>query len=717
MKHKFSRTHSLRAVLPFLVILTLFITAAAVGQRSLAARTIARTKAVSASARAAAQPVDGSSLFQPVVTYQTGGRFVSALTAADLNGDGHADVIVTNIYGLGTCNGLCGLVGVLLDDFDGTLQPVKTDDSGGGWAWSVAVGDVNGDGKPDVVVANRDGSVSCPDGSADVLLGKGDGTFDPAVDYCSGGSTPMSVAVADVNQDGKPDLIVANNNSNNIGVLLGNGDGTFQPALTYDAGSMNPMSVIVSDVNKDGNRDLLVGGFYNKVSVLLGDGAGSFQTAGSYDTGGLYVNSIATGDVNGDGIPDVLAANEYACSGCENGSVGVLLGNGDGTFQPAVAYSSGGNAAWAVAVADVDGDQKRDLAVVNYSSNNVGILLGNGDGTFQPAITYDSGGAGPYGVVFADLNGDTKPDLLVVNWYGNGDDVGLVGVLINNVTTSPTTTALTSSQNPQGVSQKLTYTATVTGQHGAVSGSVTFLDGGMPVATIPVANNRAAYTTKYRRVGVHTMTAVYSGDANNAGSTSPALMESIMDSTRTILTTQGSPSKVLQPVTLTATVTSKFGTPPDGELVAFYEWGGLLGSVPLVGGVATYTFTPTFEAEYRMKAVYGGDAVFAPSRGGVTQNVRKYDTTTALTSSPNPSKLGETVTFTATVSSAGPVPTGTVSLFKGDREVTSGVLVNGVATMTLSNLKRGPHTFFATYWSDDYNHESRSPYLRQLVQK
>ena len=663
----------------------------------------------------AAKPMDGT-LFLPVVTYETGGRFASSLTAADLNGDGHVDIIGTNIYGLGTCNGLCGLVGVLLGKFDGTFQPVETYDSGGGWAWSVAVGDVNGDGKPDLVVANRDGSTSCPDGSVDVLLGKGDGTFDPAVDYCTGGSTPMSVAVADVNRDGKLDLIVANGNSSNIGVLLGNGDGTFQPALTYDAGYPSPMSILVSDVNKDGNPDLVVGSFYNKVSVLLGNGTGTFQVAGNYDSGGFYVNSIAVSDVNGDGIPDVLVANEFACGGCQNGSVGVLLGNGDGSFQPTVGYSSGGNAGWAVAVADVDGDGKPDLAVVNYSSNSIGVLLGNGDGTFQPAVTYDSGGEGPYAVVLADVNGDTKPDLLVVNWYGNGNDVGLVGVLINNVTTSPTTTSLSSSEDPGGVAQKVTYTATVTGQHGGtLTGTVTFLDEGTPVATIPLANNQAAYTTRYKSIGVHSMTATYSGDANNASSTSPALLESIMESTRTILTTSGSPSKVLQPVTLTATVKSKFGTPPDGELVTFYEWNGLLGSVPLAGGVATYTVVPSEEAQYRMKAVYSGDAVFAASRGGVRQRVEKYDSTTGISSSQDPSQYGQPVTFTVTVSSPGPMPTGFITLYEGKKELASPALIDGVVSVTVSTIKPGKHTIFAIYWSDNYNHQSRSPYLKQYV--
>jgi len=135
------------------------------------------------------------------------------------------------------------------------------------------------------------------------------------------------------------------------------------------------------------------------VSVLLGNGDGTFQTAVNYGTVGAYAQSVAVADVNGDGKPDLLVANRCADNGCanQNGSVAVLLGNGDGAFQTAVTYDSGGLGAYPVAVADVNGDGKLDLVVANVhnSSGNigsVGVLLGNGDGTFQTAVTYRSGG-------------------------------------------------------------------------------------------------------------------------------------------------------------------------------------------------------------------------------------------------------------------------------------------------------------------------------------
>ena len=178
--------------------------------------------------------------------------------------------------------------------------------------------------------------------------------FDPVVDNDSGGTSTFSVAVADVNQDGKPDLIAANYGSNSVTVLLGNGDGTFQSAVTYGSGGLESYSVAVADVNRDGKPDILVanncansdcgsGTVNGNIGVLLGNGDGSFQPAAAYDSGGYTTTSVAVADVNGDDKPDLLVANLCASgsSNCPNGAVVVLLGNGDGTFQSAVSYDSG----------------------------------------------------------------------------------------------------------------------------------------------------------------------------------------------------------------------------------------------------------------------------------------------------------------------------------------------------------------------------------------
>ncbi len=179
-----------------------------------------------------------------------------------------------------------------------------------------------------------------------------------------------------------------------------------------------------------------------QVGVLLNNGDGTFQPAVNYGSGADFPTSVAVADVNGDGKLDVLVANgATGTHGEEDGAVGVLLGNGDGTFQTAVIYDSGGGSDPSVAVADVNGDGKPDLVVIDSGntdgqcSNNssaASVLLGNGDGTFQTAVLYCSGGSSADAVAVADVNGDGEPDLVVANACSDSScDTGSVGVLIN----------------------------------------------------------------------------------------------------------------------------------------------------------------------------------------------------------------------------------------------------------------------------------------------
>ena len=153
----------------------------------------------------------------------------------------------------------------------------------------------------------------------------------------------------------------------------------------------------------------------------------------TYGSGGTGASSVALADVNGDGKLDLVVANICASStDCSTGTVAVLLGNGDGTFQTAVTYGTGGLGATSVAVGDLNGDGKPDLAVVNAGSPQVGVLLGNGDGTFQKVRRYLSGGFGISSVAIADVNGDGKLDLLIVNCGTCGLQEAVAGVLLGN---------------------------------------------------------------------------------------------------------------------------------------------------------------------------------------------------------------------------------------------------------------------------------------------
>jgi hypothetical protein len=458
--------------------------------------------------------------FLPAVSYDPGGSGEAGdfrtIAVADVNGDGNPDIVVSNFWS--------STVGVLLGNGDGTFQTAMTFTPGVQNS-AIAIADVNGDGKPDLIVGIWSGGVG-------VLLGNGDGTFQPIVTYGSGGVQVSDVAVADVNHDGNPDLIVVNYGSLlALAVLLGNGDGTFQQAVSYGSG-VYAWSVAVADVNGDANPDLVVaGGLFGGAAVVLGNGDGTFKPAVSYSWSGEWAQSIAVADVNHDNKPDLLVA-VCETTGCDHGAAAVLLGNGDGTFQAAVDYDSGGAGANGIAVADVDGDGKPDLLVANWVTSSVGVLLGNGDGTFQTSVTYGSGGLYPMSILAADLNGDGKPDLIVGNECDpSGSCIsGIAGVLLNNTGSQSTTaTTLTSSQNPSTHGQPITFTATVaTSGPIAPTGTVNFKWGpdGMGTGTLN-ASGVATFTTSILKPGPYKITAVYKGDASNLTSTSAVLHQGV----------------------------------------------------------------------------------------------------------------------------------------------------------------------------------------------
>jgi hypothetical protein len=281
---------------------------------------------------------------------------------------------------------------------------------------SIAIGDFNGDGKADMAVTNYS------DSDVSILLGRGDGTFQPAANY-STARLPYSVAVGDFDGDGHQDLAVANVGANSVGVLLGNGDGTFQTQVEYSgAGAMGsgPVSVAVADINGDGYADIVAVTATGLTSVYLGSGGGGFAAPLNYGTAAVYPTrfAIGVGDFNGDGKPD-LAVVGY-------GSLNILPGNGDGTFQSAIVTPISAFAL-SIAITDLNGDGKTDVAIP--SGSNVSVLLGNGDGTFQRSVNYPVSNA--YGIAIGDFNGDGIPDL-VATVFNSGALSGSATVFLGN---------------------------------------------------------------------------------------------------------------------------------------------------------------------------------------------------------------------------------------------------------------------------------------------
>src|SRR6266403_911665 len=334
-----------------------------------------------------------------------------SVAAGDVNGDGTLDLVVAN--------SLANSISVLLGNGDGTFQAARTFDAGlgSGPIW-VVIADVNGDRKPDILLANQSRN------SVGVLLGNGDGSFQPVMNFDTGGDFPESIAVGDVNGDGKLDVAVAHFKTNNVTVLLGNGDGTFQRAYVVAtfAADMFLIPVAVGDVNGDGKLDLVTASVSNVMgAIMLGNGDGTFQPPRITPFIG-DPESIVIRDFNGDGKMDVAFANDDA----PDAKVTVMLGNGDGSFQPAQRFSAGAAESESLAAGDFNGDGKIDLVVANAGTNNISVLLGNGDGTFQAARTFPVGNRLEF-VAVGDFNGDGKLDVAVASYNTN-----TVGVLLGN---------------------------------------------------------------------------------------------------------------------------------------------------------------------------------------------------------------------------------------------------------------------------------------------
>ncbi|HBJ87353.1 MAG TPA: hypothetical protein DDZ88_26550 [Verrucomicrobiales bacterium] len=340
--------------------------------------------------------------FAPAVNYPMLGTNASYVAIADLDGDGKADIAVTNQSDSRPNPN----VSILRGAGNGSFQNIGSYGVGSG-PLSVAVGDVNGDGKMDLAVGTHNS------GAVAILLGNGSGGFAPSVfNFLSGGNV-NDVKMGDFNNDGWLDLAVSDTwdsaRRNTVRILLGNGTATFAPAVSYQA--TNPGIIVarlaVVDINHDGKLDLAIGSQNSgTVSTLLGNGNGTFGSPVLHSVGNNPVSVIA-GDFDGDGNADIAASNNASSS------VTILRGNGDGTFQAPI-HSAAPGRPTAIASGDFNGDGRLDLAVTAELPDRVLILTGDGTGAFPARFSFIVGSA-PVHVGAGDFNGDGKPDLAVAN--------------------------------------------------------------------------------------------------------------------------------------------------------------------------------------------------------------------------------------------------------------------------------------------------------------
>jgi hypothetical protein len=294
------------------------------------------------------------------------------------------------------------------------------------------------------------------------------------------------------------------------------------------------------------------------------------------------------------------------------------------------------------------------------------------------------------------------------------------GSMTQVVSKATTTTALTSSLNPSVYGQTLQLVAAVTGQYGKIAtGTVTFNDGSKSLGSATLSGGKAALTTTALSVGTKTITVVYSGDTNFAGSTSNKVSQVVSQATTTTtLASSKNPSSYLQSVTFTATISGKFGGTASGT-VTFKDGTTALKTVSLSGGAAKFTTTALALGTHSITAVYSGDTNFAASKStAVSQGVNKAISTTTLKSSLNPSNYPQSVTFTATISGQfGGTATGTVTFKNGTTALKTVSVSGGKAVLTTTTLPAGTDSITAVYSGDANFAGSTSNKLSQVVNK
>ncbi len=589
-----------------------------------------------------------------------------AIASAYLDADNNLDIVTGDA---------AQTITVMLGNGDGSFQAKKTyPGCPVGIAMKIVLADFNRDGKTDVALGCSNGTK----GSLTILLGDGTGAFGTAIPYLAG--DVAGIATGDFNGDGILDFAVSNKSGQNVMIFTGKGDGTFNAGVTVLTPTAALHDVVVADFNRDGKDDLLyavgTATSHSPLSDLyLATGVGD----GTFNTPVLIASTVgeflAAGDINGDGKPDVVSTTITGTPPLVGPSLFVIIGNGDGTFLAPKIYQS--DIPSDPHLTDVNGDGKADI--IAGGSFGALVYLGNGDGTFgDPTLPrqYTEPTIGNFALTYAVNAGDFNND-------GNADLIG------------------TDAESPRAA---VALSQVVLSADAAALGSV---------AVYPLGS------------GTHNADANYLGDPVYMPSVSANTVSLVAAPTTTTLAIAVSPTSGTlfgQPLTITATLRPyAIGTPPpnptnqyytttDTEIVTFSSGGAQIGTGTLLNGVATFTTSALNPGSDPITASYPGDTNYLTSTSS-TINVTVSNI--IISSLPNPSQFGQSVTFTATVATG----SGSVTFYDGTTALGTSTISNHVATYSTSTLTVGSHSITGVYSGDGTHSAATSPVLTQEVDK
>lgn len=716
---------------------------------------------------------DGNGAFSLIETVSDGLSFIpTALALADFDGDGNMDIAaaVPGVPPDSNADQPNGYVYMFLGNGSGGFTSGNVFDSGGPLPISMSLADFNGDSEMDLVVANAGN----PDSNSfyanfgggstiAVLLSIGAGNFDSPITLTagigtSGSKSVFAVTAADFDLDGNTDVAgvlyghpLTGANARVL-AFKGNGNGGFTADANspYNTNTTGGQFLAAADFNGDSAPDIVAVTADSTISVLLNTTTGSASTttslitSASPSTYGQAVTFTAT-VTSGSGTPTGTVT--FKNGGTTIGT-GTLNAGGVATFTTSSLQVAGSphsiTASYGGGVGFAASSSNTVSQIVNQASSSTALDTSGSPMPYGFAVTFtatvSSPGGTPLGAVtFLDsgvpigggvLNASgvatfTTSTLSVgshtitVQYAGSTNFSGSTSSTITQeIVSASTTTTLTSSTNPSPFGSSVTFTATVASGGAVPTGTVTFIVDGTSVGTGNLnSGGVATFSTSTLPMGSHVVSAQYGSTTSFAGSTSSDLTQVVTAATTSVtLSTSENPSTIGTPVTFTASVTSSAGTP--GGTVTFLDGGSPIGSGNLnASGVATFTTGALSLGSHAITAQYEANGNYAASTSStLTQTVVPYSTTTAISSSLNPSPFGQIVTFTATVTSGGGTPSGTVTFFDGVNSIGIGGLNGtGVATFSISTLSIGSHDITAQYGASGNFAGSTSSAVTQIV--